>query len=87
MKTRANSLDLTQSQILNKDLKLVSRLREIWQWILQVLIGNNELQVWQTQDRDGYQWWHMYDRATGYYATAESEAELRTLIEQRYYRR
>lgn len=84
MKTSANFLNVTKNQILNKDLELLSRLRGIWQWIVQVAVVNNELQIWQTQDRDGYQWWHMYDRATGRYSTAASENELRELIERRY---
>lgn len=87
MKTCANSLDVTKSQTFNKDLELLSRLRKIWLWIVQVVVGNNELKLWQTQDSDGHQWWHMYDRATGRYSTASSDAELRELIEQRYSRR
>ena len=86
MKTSANYLDVTKNQILNKDLELLSRLRGIWQWIVQVAASNNELQLWQTQDRDGHQWWHMYDRSTGRYSTAASENELRELIERRYSR-
>lgn len=87
MKTSAHSLDKTNNQILNKDLKLSSRLKEIWQWILQVATSNNELQIWQTQDRNGYQWWHLYDRPTGRHSTAASENELRELIERRYFRK
>ena len=86
MKTSVSSLDVTKSYISNKDLEFLSRFRGVWQWIVQVTVGNNELQIWQTKDRDGYQWWHMYDQTTGRYSIATSENELRELIDRRYSR-
>ena len=86
MKTLANSLDRTRSQIPANKLGLLSRLKVIWQWMVQVFVGSNELRTWQTYDRYGNNWWHAYDPVTGRYTSVDSEAELRVWIEQHYYR-
>jgi hypothetical protein len=58
--------------------KVVQRLRESF-------IGSNELRIWQSCDRFGNTWWHVYDPVTGKHSSVASEEELRIWIEKRYY--
>ncbi len=55
------------------------------QGLLESLIGSNELRIWQSCDRSGTTWWHVYDPITGKHSSVASEEELRIWIEKRYY--
>ena len=57
----------------------------MWQHLLAILIKDNDLQIWQTSDSFGNNWWHAYDPATGRSTSVDSEADMRVWIEQRYY--
>jgi hypothetical protein len=61
------------------------RIKSIWQRVINYLNAKNELQVWQSSDRHGQTWWNAYDPITGRTTKRDSEAEMRTWIEQRYY--
>jgi len=50
------------------------------------LLRGNELQVKQRRDRQGHTWWQAFDPKTDESVSFGSEAEMRTWIEQRYYR-
>jgi hypothetical protein len=50
------------------------------------LLRGNELQVKQRRDRQGNTWWQAFDPNTDESASFGSEAEMRSWIEQRYYR-
>jgi len=50
------------------------------------LLRGNELQVKQRRDRQGNIWWQAFDPNTDESASFGSEAEMRSWIEQRYYR-
>lgn len=92
MKTSADSLDRNrleavwnqekQSQIQHPK---SSGLKEILQRLLKFFVGGNQLRIWQTYDRAGNNWWHAYDPVTGRHTSVDSEAEMRSWIEQRYY--
>lgn len=91
MKTYTNSLDRErletiwsqESQPQDKALKL-SGLNKVWQRLLQFFVSGDELRIWQTQDH-GKTWWHAYDSVTGRRTSVDSEEEMRSWIEQRYY--
>ncbi len=92
MKNSVNSLKLRRhdlvcnrgNQLQAKNLKLLSGLAQIVQYLLKVFVGSNELRIWQTYDRYGNNWWHAYDPVTGHHTSTDSEAELRAWVEQRY---
>ena len=91
MKTSANSLDRErlerawkQDQSQTENLKF-SGLKGIFQRLLKFFVGANDLRIWQTNDRLGNNWWHAYDPVTGRHTSVDSEAQMRTWIEQHYY--
>lgn len=47
--------------------------------------SQQELQVWQKSDRTGNTWWKLYHPTTGEILRFDSEAEVRTWIEESYY--
>ncbi|MBD2103346.1 hypothetical protein H6F94_21025 [Leptolyngbya sp. FACHB-261] len=59
--------------------------QEFWQYLLRAIMNRSELQIWQGLDRFGNVCWHIYDPKTGRSLQADSEAEVRTWIEQQYY--
>ena len=88
MKTSASSLDRERLEIAwNRDqsptLKL-SGLKGIFQRLLKLFVGANDLRIWQTNDSLGNNWWHAYDPVTGRHTSVDSEAEMRAWIEQHY---
>jgi len=60
-------------------------IKSIWQQVVNYLNATNELQVWQSSDRNGRTWWNAYDPITGRTTKRDSESEMRTWIEERYY--
>ncbi|MBE9192023.1 hypothetical protein IQ230_17025 [Gloeocapsopsis crepidinum LEGE 06123] len=60
-------------------------MKSIWQQVVNYLNAKNELQVWQSSDRNGRTWWNAYDPITGRKTKRDSESEMRTWIEKRYY--
>ncbi len=64
---------------------IVPILRKIVQRLTEIFIESNELQIGQTYDRFGNNWWHVYDPVTGRHASVDSEEQLRAWIEERYY--
>lgn len=66
--------------------KLVSFLNRIWQFISTILNPGNEPKVWQSCDRFGQIWWHAYDPVTESYICRDSEADILSWLEERYYR-
>ena len=68
-----------------KKTKFFLALKGIRSFLLTILTGGNELQVWQTSDRFGNTWWNAYDPATDRSTSHASEAEIRVWIEKRYY--
>ncbi len=71
----------------NRKIRLVisSAFKKALQGLLESLIGSNDLQIWQSCDRSGTTWWHVYDPITGKHSSVASEEELRIWIEKRYY--
>lgn len=67
-------------------LKLLSELNQLFQRLTKVILGSNELQIWETCDDSGNSLWHAYDPVTERYTSVNSEAEIRAWIEQRYYK-
>jgi len=53
--------------------------------MMKVFVGSNELRVWQTYDRFGKNWWHVFDPLSGRYNSTDDEASMRAWIERRYY--
>lgn len=87
MKPSDASLLLSNERLGKHQIKLpiVPELKKIVQRLTEILIGSNELQIEQTYDRFGNNWWHIYDPVTGRHAAVDSEEQLRTWIEERYY--
>jgi hypothetical protein len=88
MKLSNSQLPLSNKHLQNQLIKLsiIFPLRNALQRIIESLITSNELQIWQTYDRFGKNWWHAYDPVTGQHTSVDSEAELRAWIEKRYYK-
>ncbi|MFQ4145060.1 hypothetical protein [Chlorogloeopsis sp. ULAP02] len=55
-----------------------------WQKIVKLLQENQELQVYQKDDRNGNTYWQVYDPLTGKSFTSGSESDIRAWIEQLY---
>jgi hypothetical protein len=66
-------------------LSIIPTLKRILEGLTESFLGGNELQIWQTYDRFGNNWWHAYDPVTGCRTRVQSEAEMRAWIENRYY--
>ena len=63
---------------------------KVWTFLNQPLVlprlcEPSAPQVWQSIDRDGHTWWHVYDPITGRTADLESEEEVGIWLEQRPY--
>ncbi|HEY9657325.1 MAG TPA: hypothetical protein V6C65_02590 [Allocoleopsis sp.] len=74
-----------RSEAKTKQNDWLTGLKAIGQAVTNFLIGNQELKVWQTHDRQGCTSWHAYDPATGESVIQGSEQEMLTWIEQHYY--
>ncbi len=87
MKPSNASLLLSNKHLKKHQIKflVVSALKKIVQRITESFISSNELRIWQTYDRFGNNWWHVYDRLTGRHTSVDSEEKLRIWIEERYY--
>jgi hypothetical protein len=65
--------------------------QQFWAFLNQPLVlpklsASGEPQVWQSLDRAGQTWWHVYDPTTGQMADLESEEEVCIWLEERLYR-
>jgi len=93
MKTSTDSLDRNrleavwnqESQLSNENQKSSLGLLGFLQRLLKFFVAGDELQIWQTHDRNGMTLWHAYDPITGRRAALDSEAEMRVWIERHYY--
>jgi len=65
-------------------LSLFSAINQIWQFLLYLISGEDELRIWQTCDRYGNTWWHGCDRATGRSTCVATDDEMRAWIDRRY---
>ncbi len=65
--------------------KFLSLINESLQLFIESLSFSNELRIWQGYDRFGNEVWHAFEPVTGKHTCADSEAEMRTWIEKRYY--
>ncbi len=65
--------------------RLLSGLSRVLDHLVKLLVAGDELRVWQTNDRFGNTLWNAYDPVTGSSKILDSEAELRSWIEGRYY--
>ncbi|MEG4004902.1 hypothetical protein QUA41_06700 [Microcoleus sp. Pol11C1] len=68
----------------HKGSSLFSAIKEIWQFFLSLISGEDELRIWQTCDRYGNTWWHGCDRATGRSTCVATDDEMRAWIDRRY---
>lgn len=78
-----SSQQYLQNQFLKTSIN--STLSRMLERLLKSFIGSDELQVWQTKDCYGNNWWHAYDPVTSRHTVVDSEEQLRAWIEQRYY--
>ncbi|HEY9645899.1 MAG TPA: hypothetical protein V6C88_05995 [Chroococcidiopsis sp.] len=65
----------------------VNAAQAIWHSVVDGLMGGSDLRVWQSRDRHGQLWWHLYDPKTGESAQVSSEEEALNWIEESYYRK
>lgn len=65
--------------------RLLSGLSRVLERLMQFLVAGDELRIWQTTDRFGNTLWNAYDPVRGRSASLDSEAEMRSWIEERYY--
>lgn len=66
--------------------KIPSKFRVFLNYLTNALFKGNELQVRQHRDRQGNTWWQAFDPTRDESTSFGSEAEMRSWIEQRYYR-
>lgn len=66
-------------------LPIISVFKRRLQQIIQYLTSGNEVQVWTKTDRYGKITWHAYDPVSDRCVVRESESEMRTWVEERYY--
>ena len=87
MKTSNARLTLHQEHLQKPQvgLAIIPILRKTLQHLLQTFIGSHDLRIWQSCDRFGKNWWHVYDPVTGKHTSVDSESQLREWIERRYY--
>lgn len=87
MKTSNLLFDLSKRWVQQQPTKasIQSALLRVVNYLIIKLTEGNELQIWQTSDRCGNNWWHAYDPVTNRHTVVDSEAHLRAWIEQRYY--
>ncbi|MEB3360020.1 MAG: hypothetical protein VKK04_25055 [Synechococcales bacterium] len=64
---------------------LAAQIHRLWDALLTTMTASEELQVWQTQRRDGTARWHVYDPMDGRRLQFASEGEVRQWLEERYY--
>lgn len=64
--------------------KTWSRLQNMSHCWFKNLRNSQDLQVWQTCDRQGNHWWSAYDPATGRTIRYVSESQIRVWIEHRH---
>jgi hypothetical protein len=65
---------------------IASRIWQGLQTVMRAIAGSDEPQIRQLRDRNGQSVWRSYDPITGQTAYLNSEAEVRSWLEQRYYR-
>ncbi len=65
----------------------INTAQAIWHAVADGLMGGSDLRVWQSHDRQGQTWWHLYDPKTGDSAQVSSEEEALNWIEESYYRK
>lgn len=53
--------------------------------VLQWLSSNSEPRIWQSKDRKGNIYWHIYDPRTAQSSQFSSEAEVKAWIDGQYY--
>lgn len=63
-----------------------AKVSKFFQHLFAWLFQSNELQVKQRRDRQGNTWWQAFDPNTNESTSFGTEAEMRSWIEQRYYR-
>ncbi|MBW4664375.1 MAG: hypothetical protein KME01_09270 [Chroococcus sp. CMT-3BRIN-NPC107] len=81
-----------------KDLKLISSkelaasqtnreswLSKVWQKLITYLSQSSGLQIWQSKSK-GNEVWELYNPTTGDRLSFDSETDVRTWIEESYYR-
>jgi hypothetical protein len=74
----------SEGHSINKS-KLISFLNLLGQLINTILNQENEPKVWQSFDRFGQTWWHVYDPLTERYVCRDSEADILIWLKERYY--
>jgi hypothetical protein len=60
-------------------------LKQLWRRVINLLVSNTELQVWQTTTEDGHLIWQAYDPVSHELVIRGSEDDMRAWIETRYY--
>lgn len=60
-------------------------LKQVWLRVINLLVSNTELQVWQAMTDEGHLIWQAYDPVSHELVTRGSEDEMRAWIETRYY--
>lgn len=65
--------------------RLLSGLSKVLSRLMEFLVAGDELRIWQSSDRFGNTVWNAYDPVTNRSTSLDSEAELRTWIEERHY--
>lgn len=67
-----------------KNKLLLKWLGKVWQVLVMLMTQEPEIRIWQSCDRAGNTWWHIYNPATDESASLLSEEELIDWIEQSY---
>ncbi|MEB3882384.1 hypothetical protein [Lyngbya sp. CCY1209] len=58
---------------------------QITRGLFKSLAGGNQLEIWQSRDRQGNLLWNVRDRLSGRSAQLDSEQEVRIWLEERYH--
>jgi hypothetical protein len=81
-----NTLSKTQAHQLPRYRRLLNGLLSMLTTLIERMIHEPEVKVWQHRDRIGNITWHVYNPRTGESAVRETEAEIVDWIERSFYR-
>jgi hypothetical protein len=65
---------------------LASKLKRIWCGLIESLVAVNEFKIYSHQNKSGSTRWTIRDQISGHKVFFDSEQEVRTWLEKRYYR-
>jgi hypothetical protein len=79
-------LQLDKQGVTVQDAPQGFKFKQIWQWMIHLLLDNQEPKIYHRRDRQGHSYLEVHDPKTGQSATFNTAREVRIWLEERYYR-